>query len=146
MPMKERINSVLKIKQWHDKIPLHYQYTTGLAGERFYKGILEGKIIGSECVKCKSLYLPPKIYCVKCYSRIEKFVEIKREAYVTAIAEKVKNKRRIRYGFIKFKGVTGGLIHKVKDDVNVEDRVKPVFLAESKRKGELSDILYFVKA
>jgi uncharacterized OB-fold protein len=144
--MDERIDDVSQIKNWKDSISFHYRYTTGLAGKRFFEAIIEGKVLASRCMRCKTIFLPPRIYCLKCYSKIEDFVELKGKGFVSAIAEKKVKGKILRYAFITFEGVTGGLIHTVKKGVGVGDRVKPLFVPKERRKGELSDIVTFVKA
>ncbi len=145
MPINERICDVTRIRNWQDSIPLHYLYTTGIAGERFFKGIMQGKILASRCKRCKESFIPPRIYCVNCYSKIEEFVEVGGRGRVVAVAERRKGRKRIRYAFVRFEGIKGGIIHSIDDDVKVGDYVKPVFLPREKRKGDLSDITFFVK-
>lgn len=137
--MQERVDSVISIRYWSDKIPLNYLYSVGIAGERFYSGLKEGKIIGSRCNFCKKTFLPPRIYCLICYRKTEDYVEIKGQGIVVALTEK----NNIVYGFIKFGKVVGGIIHKVSKDATIGSRVKPIFKSTEKRNGDISDIEIF---
>ena len=87
MPLKERVTNVERLRTWRDQIPFHYEYTAGLAGERFLRGLQEGKILAAECSKCGKRYVPPKAYCVDCYLEISNFTEVGPQGVVTAVAQ-----------------------------------------------------------
>jgi uncharacterized OB-fold protein len=76
VPIRERIESVDRISQWTDSIPLHYEYTAGVAGERFLRGLMEAKILAGYCPRCKETFLPPRIYCVECYGPVHRYVKV----------------------------------------------------------------------
>ena len=63
-----------RLASWVDSIPLHYEYTAGVAGEKFLRGLMAGKILASYCPSCKRAALPARMYCVDCYSQTSKFV------------------------------------------------------------------------
>src|SRR5215467_6671071 len=83
----ERISTVDNLMAWRDEIPFHYEYTAGVAGEKFLRGLKGGQILGSKCSNCHRTYLPPKIYCVNCYLEIKKFVPVGPEGRVSALAK-----------------------------------------------------------
>ena len=58
MPIGERIESVEDVMQWTDTIPFHYEYTAGVAGEKFLRGLIEGKILAGYCPSCEESSLP----------------------------------------------------------------------------------------
>ncbi len=50
--------------------PVHYLYTVGIAGEKFFKALKEKRIIGNKCESCDRTYVPPKIYCEDCFDEL----------------------------------------------------------------------------
>jgi len=152
MTLKERLTNVGSMRTWTDQIPFHYEYTAGVAGERFLRGLREGKILGSECPKCKKTYIPPKTYCLGCFVEVKKLREAGPEGTVAAVAESSvgfegeRLKRHKTFVFVGFTGVTGGLIHFGSGKgLKIGDRVAPRFKPVGSRKGSLLDIEGFFK-
>ncbi len=142
-----------RVLAWKDSIPLHYEYTAGVAGERFLRGLEAGKILASECSNCGKRYLPPKTYCVNCFLETTKYKTIASAGTVSALTESYVDfeGRRLAkprtYAFVTFKGVTGGLIHRTSGShVSIGTKVKPKFKPVRKRSGTLLDIESFVPA
>jgi uncharacterized OB-fold protein len=153
MSLKERITSVEKLRSWTDQIPFHYEYTAGVAGERFLRGLVEGRILASECAKCGKKYIPPKTYCIDCYLEVKRFKQVGPEGVVAALAESsigFEGDRLTKprtFAFIVFRGVTGGLIHYVTGKgLEIGSRVVPRFKTPTKRQGTILDIEAFVKS
>jgi uncharacterized OB-fold protein len=150
LALAERITSVDKMRFWRGEIPLVYEYTAGVAGEKFLRGLQEGRILAARCGKCGTRYLPPKAYCVSCFQRISNFREVGPAGTVTALAEVHENfdgsrrKKPQRMAYVTFHGVTGGIIHKVSGaGLKVGSRVAPRFRPKTKRTGSLLDIEEF---
>jgi uncharacterized OB-fold protein len=147
--LAERITSVDQLKSWTDQIPLKYDYSAGVAGERFLRGLQQGKIVASVCERCGTRYLPPKMYCVDCFLQITKFDEVGPEGRVRAFTESYVDfdGRRSReprmLAFVTFKGTEGGIIHRVNGRPKLGARVRPKFAPEKEKKGSLLDILAF---
>lgn len=152
--MKEKLKKVSEIKTWYGDIPIYYRYTLGIAGERFFKEIKENaRLMGTYCPKCDITYLPPKIYCENCLSPLDKWVVIPNEGNVhtyTILYEDLEGnplKEPIIAVFVTFKGVEGGLFHRLEgaepEEVYIGMPVVPLFKDKKDRKGDLSDILYF---
>ncbi|AHC52256.1 DNA-binding protein [Sulfolobus acidocaldarius SUSAZ] len=103
--------------KWYDIMEAEkYEYTVGPAGERFFQGLKENKIIGSKCKKCGKVYLPPRIYCEDCFTKIEEYVELKLDdAYLDSFTtiyqddDGQKLAEPVHIGLLRFKGVNGGL-------------------------------------
>jgi uncharacterized protein len=152
MSLKERITSVEKLRSWTDQIPLHYEYTAGVAGEKFLRGLREGRILASECTDCGRKYIPPKVYCIECYHEIRRFKRVGPEGVVAALTESwvgFEGNRLAKprtFAFVVFKGVTGGLIHfATGTGLEIGSKVVPRFRAPAKRQGTILDIEGFVK-
>ena len=153
MSLKERITSIEKLRSWTDQIPFHYVYTAGVAGEKFLRGLREGRILASECMNCGKKYIPPKVYCVECYREVKRFKQVGPGGVVAALAESrvgFEGKRLAKprtFAFVVFKGVTGGLIHfATGTGLEIGSKVVPQFRAPAKRQGTILDIEEFVKA
>lgn len=146
----DRITSVEKLRSWTDQIPFHYEYTAGVAGERFLRGLKEGKILASVCSECGKKYLPPKMYCTDCFVEVKKYAEVGPKATVAALAESHfdfdgnKLAKPRTYAFLTFKGATGGIVHYASGKgLKVGSAVEPEFRTQRERKGSLLDIEQF---
>ncbi len=151
MPLKERITSIDSLRHWSDTIPLHYEYTAGIAGEKFLRGLAEGKILSSRCKRCDIAYLPPKMYCTNCFGEIGEYEDVGRRGTIMALTEshfdfegsRLKTPRLI--GFVEFKGVKGGLIRLIEGKkARIGAHVLARFRPKRKRTGAMSDIESFV--
>lgn len=151
MPISERITNTEELRSWTDSIPFRYEYTAGVAGERFLRGLKEGKILAGRCAKCGRKYVPPKSYCVECFAPIRDFETVESRGRVAALAESwvdfqgKRMKSPSLFAFVVFRGAAGGLIQKAEGEgLRIGSTVEPRFVAESERRGSLSDIERFV--
>ncbi len=147
----ERLTSVESLRSWTDQIPFHYEYTAGVAGERFLRGFKDGRILASACEECGKRYVPPKMYCTDCFVEIRKYEEVGPAATVAALAESYVDfegkalARPRTFAFVTFKGATGGLIHYASGKgLGVGSAVAPRFREKGKRTGTVLDIEEFV--
>lgn len=151
MPIDERITSTEELRSWTDKIPLRYEYTAGVAGERFLRGLKEGKLFAGRCGKCGRKYVPPKSYCVECFAAINEFETTGPRGSVAALTESwvdfagKRMKSPSMFAFVVFEGAEGGIIQKVEGKgLRIGSAVEPRFAPESARSGSLADIEKFV--
>ncbi|MEM0118571.1 MAG: zinc ribbon domain-containing protein [Conexivisphaerales archaeon] len=143
MPLHEKINTSSALRSWTDKLPLHYIYTAGIAGEKFFSGLKMGKLIASKCDICGTKYLPPKAYCTKCYRPIEEYHEAKAVGVVRSIAKDTKGQKV--YCFVTFEGYQGGILHMASSNVAIGDKVVPRYKPVRDRMGRITDITIFEK-
>ena len=144
-PLSERITRVDKLRSWSDRIPLHYEYTAGVAGERFLRGLQRGRILAAKCGNCGKMYLPPKMYCVDCYLEIRSYRSVGPAATVAALAGDPAKRASRTFAFLTFDGVAGGLVHYARGkELEIGSRVVPRFKPARKSKGTLLDIEGFV--
>jgi uncharacterized protein len=150
MPLSERITDVDKMRFFKDKLPLRYEYTAGLAGEKFLRGLQDGRILASRCAKCGKRFLPPRSYCVECFVPITRFGDAGPEGTISALTESYvafdgsRIKTPVTMAFVTFRGTTGGLVHRVSGrHPEIGAKVSPRFKPKSKRKGSLLDIEEF---
>ncbi|ABP94445.1 MULTISPECIES: Zn-ribbon domain-containing OB-fold protein [Metallosphaera] len=101
---------------WKDVMEVErYVYTAGPDGEKFLRGLREGKILGRKCPRCGRVYVPPRMYCEDCFVENGEYVEVK-EAYLdsfTTIYYDNADRRLdqpITVGLVRFKGASGGLL------------------------------------
>ncbi len=132
--------------------PVHFRYTAGLAGEKFLREIKDnGRLVAARCPKCDLNYLPPRIYCERCMSKLEEYVTLENMGTVDSftVCRKGPDGKDLpqptTVAFVRFQSAHGGLVHKVKGSVSVGDKVRVVFREKSKRTGSILDIDYFEK-
>lgn len=147
----EKISNPLNMRHWLGDMEADYVYTLGVAGERFFKELKRGRIVGAKCGKCGLIYVPPKMYCEECFTELKDWIDVgkKGEVYTFTIATidvdgKKLGKPEI-YALVKFHGTHGGLIHRIAgtDTVTIGMRVQAVFQPISKRKASINDIACF---
>ena len=133
--------------------PIYFKYTVGLAGERFLREIKDkGKLLASRCPTCDLNYLPPRAYCERCLSALEEYVAVESVGTVDTFtvcrldAHGKEMAEPVIVAFVKFPNTHGGLVHRVKGDVSIGDKVRVVFREKPKRTGSILDIEYFEKS
>jgi len=132
--------------------PIHFRYTTGVAGEKFLREIKDnGRLVAAMCHNCQLNYLPPRIYCERCMSKLEEYVQVENAGIVqcyticTQDNEGRQLPEPVNIAFVRFPSAHGGLIHKTNGEVCVGDKVRAVFKPKSSRIGSILDIEYFEK-
>ncbi len=144
-----------EVRPYRGSIPLTYRYTAGVAGEKFLRHLMAGKIYGTACPNCDYTYVPPRLYCERCFEALDdaNWVEVGPEGELvsfTAVAvdldgAPLTNPRLV--GLVRLDGASGVLLH----DLHAEDlaelrvgmRVKAVFKPVAERHGSITDILGF---
>ncbi|MBM4444129.1 MAG: Zn-ribbon domain-containing OB-fold protein [Chloroflexi bacterium] len=135
-------------------VKLYGQYTYGIAGERFFREIKDnGRIMGTRCQKCQLVYLPPRIYCERCFAELKEWVEVEGKGRVhsyTAVHVDLDGNRLnepILMAIVEFPGIYGGFVHKLGEieprDVRIGLKVEVVLKREEEREGSILDIEYF---
>jgi uncharacterized OB-fold protein len=137
---------------WYGELPVTSRYTYGLAGERFFRTLKEeGRILGTHCPTCDFTYVPGRIFCERCMSELDEWVDAGTQGEVHTFTllytdydgsrlEAPRLVAMVRLG-------DGGLLHLL-DEVDVQDvfigmRVEAVFKPQAERQGSIEDILYF---
>jgi len=154
MAIKERLNKASKAKAWYGEMPVASLYTVGIAGEKFFRAIKDQeKFLGTKCKKCNIVYVPPKIYCERCFEKLDEYIEVAEcgslESF-TCVHIGLDGNRLpapIIVGLINLDGASTCIIHKL-GETTVEElcmgmRVCAVFKPKNKREGAITDILYF---
>lgn len=154
MAITEKITNTTKPTYWEGQIPVDYVYTYGHAGEKFFRAVKDkGTFLGTHCACCDVTFVPPKIYCDRCFAKLEKYIDVGTLGFIESFTVSFKNmdgsdKERPRIlAMIKIAGTDGGLIHYLvgiaPDDIALGMPVEAIFKPKNKRTGELEDIVGF---
>ncbi len=146
--------SEIKTKKWDGEIPVHYLYTYGLAGEKFFRAVKEkGTFVATKCGKCNVTYVPPRIYCERCLAELGDYFDVGTKGVVetyTVLHESLEGKRLSRpeiVACVRIVGTDGGVIHRLSgvepSAVKIGMKVEAIFAEPSKRTGSINDILHF---
>lgn len=151
----EKITNPFNARHWLGDMEADYCYTLGVAGERFFKELKRnGRIMGARCPSCGIVYVPPRMYCERCFEKLEEWIDVGKKGVVhtftiaTINIDGSKLEKPIIYALIKFEGAHGGIIHKIGDTNTVEIgmKVEAVFKPLRERKASINDIAYFKPA
>jgi len=151
----DRITNPLGARHWLGDMETDYVYTLGVAGERFFKELKQkGTIMGAKCPRCDIVYVPPRMYCERCFEKLEEWVDVGNKGWVytftiaTVNIDGSKLEKPVIYALIRFDGVHGGLVHKIgeAEEVRIGMRVEAVLKPPKERKASINDIKYFKPA
>jgi len=150
----EKLRDLREIRHWPGHMETDYIYTLGVAGERFFQEIKKnGKIMGAKCKQCGIIYVPPRMYCERCFEKLQEWINVGKRgmvhtytvAYIDLSGAKLKEPTI--YAVIKFDGANGGFVHKLAEidheKVKIGMKVEAVFKPMEKREGSINDIRYF---
>jgi uncharacterized OB-fold protein len=153
MPILEKLVQPGQARHWTDSIPLEYHYTAGVAGEEFRRELRDnGRFLVSKCSKCKSTYIPARMYCPSCFIEMKDQFPIDKPGYVYSFTSVNRDRSGadtdspITVGLVKFEGVKGGIVHWLDADhdrVSIGMKVTPSIKNLSERTGAITDILAF---
>lgn len=154
MAATEKVERITDVRVWKGEIPLYGRYTAGIAGERFFREIKDNaRIMGTKCNRCNILYVPARLYCERCFSKLEDWVEVPSRGEVHTFTILYRDldenplERPLILAFVKLEGADGGFVHYLgevdPDKVYIGMKVEAVFKPAEERKGEITDIKYF---
>ena len=150
----EHIERVDELGQWPGEMPVNFLYTVGVAGERFLRELKDrGRFLGSRCPDCQYTYLPPRLYCERCFAELTDWVEVGPRGTVEALSVAHQDldgeplAEPETFALIRLDGADGLLLHRIKapaaEELELGATVEPVFLAKAARKGSVLDIQHF---
>lgn len=154
MTFHERTQQATRLTTWPVSIDATYIYTAGVAGERFFTALRDdGKILATRCRACDVEYLPPRIFCERCFADVsDTWHEVAPEGTVAAITVVRRDldgralpKPEVR-ALVRLGKGTGGIIHRVLAEpgrVAVGARVRAKLKPRAERKGNILDIAGF---
>ncbi|OLB70443.1 hypothetical protein AUI06_06675 [archaeon 13_2_20CM_2_52_21] len=153
MPILEKITQSLQARHWTDSIPLEFHYTAGVAGEEFRRVLKDsGRFLLSKCAKCKTTYIPARMFCPSCFVEMKETMTLDEPGYVYSYTTVNRNRtgeesEAVEIALIRFDGVKGGIVHKL--DVSDPSKlafgmkVVPILKDAGERTGALTDIKAF---
>lgn len=133
-----------------------YAWDAGVAIGRFLEELKNGRIVGTECQKCRRIMMPPRMFCELCYLPTDKwkYVEDKGRVRTFCISRVRWDASRVKEPFfpsvIELDGGEKGtaILHLVRgvhpEEMMVGLRVKAVWKAPEDRIGAITDIECFI--
>jgi uncharacterized OB-fold protein len=154
MSLIERLGTFGQAKVWYDNIPIESEYTVGIAAEKFFRAVKDrGVILGTVCPTCGLTYVPPSMYCERCFSKLEEWVEVpaKGTVYTYTVLTRSLDGHALDepdiLALVRLPGAHGGLVHRLKvakpEDVQIGMEVEAVLKPKAEREGSILDIRYF---
>ncbi|HJX38008.1 MAG TPA: Zn-ribbon domain-containing OB-fold protein [Anaerolineae bacterium] len=154
MSLIERLQKVEDAKVWYDDIPIENEYTVGIAGERFLRTLKEqGVIMGTVCPNCDLTYVPPSMYCERCFAELDEWVEVPSTGVVDTYTVLTRSLEGEPLGepqvlaLIRLEGAHGGLVHRLgeitPEEVEIGMAVQAVLKPANERQGSILDIEHF---
>ncbi len=147
-----------KIFVTDDSLDCAYAWDTGVAVNRYLAELKNGRIIATECRKCKRIMLPPRLFCELCYVPSNNWVYVQDTGVINpfSICHVHWDASRIGEGekphlpaVIEIDGASEGmgimhLLNEVEpDQIKIGMKVKAVWKPEAERTGSINDIKYF---
>jgi uncharacterized OB-fold protein len=158
MTFFEKLTDSTTPMHWSGDMQADYLYPNGVAGNRFFKHIInKDTFLAAKCTKCCNIFFPPRLYCEDCFEEIseDNWFEIPAQGEIilhTLVTidtyGKILRKPKI-IGMIKIDKTDSSLIGLIETDNPHENldglKVEAVFKPKKEREGNLKDILYFKK-
>ena len=83
----------LKLRHLVGDMEADYIYTPGVAGDKFFKALRdEEKFLAVHYEKCDHTYLPPRMYCERCFSPLDKWIEADPTGVVDTFTQVTENR------------------------------------------------------
>jgi len=157
MAILEKIDKLDRAIAWEGDIPITSRYTVGIAGERFFREIKDrARFLGTRCEACSLTYVPPAIFCERCFAQLDDWVEVGSTGSVftyTVLYQDLDEKPLAEpeiLAYVKLDGSDGGLVHRLggvgPNQVQIGMRVRAVWRAPKERVGSILDIEHFAPA
>ncbi|NVM24480.1 MAG: Zn-ribbon domain-containing OB-fold protein [Desulfobacterales bacterium] len=130
------------------QIKVPYTWSVGEVGSRFLVALRDQKrILGNRCGQCRTVFVPPRNRCGKCFGEIHEWIELGDEGIVTAHTI-VRYNHPIQptptpfaYAIVKLDGADVGFIHIIKEDLGrLKNGVRVKARFSESRRGHILDI------
>jgi uncharacterized OB-fold protein len=148
----EHVERVTDLRAWPGEFPVSHLYTMGIAGERFFREMKDsGRFLGTRCAACEHVYLPPSLFCPRCFAALEEWKEVGPQGVVRGVTtahwgadgEPLETPETL--ALIQLDGADDVLVHRIEqvDGASIGDRVEAVLTEAAERKGSILDVRYF---
>jgi uncharacterized OB-fold protein len=143
MSILEKVSTNIDAVAVEGEIPIQSRYTYGLAGEKFFREIMDNaRLLGTRCEDCE-----------RCFAKLEDWEEVGPEGTVesfTVLLEDLDGSPLADMeimALIQLDGADSVLVHRL-GDVSLDDlaigmRVTAVFKPPKEREGSILDIVHF---
>ncbi len=136
------------MKSVRGEIPIKSLYTSGLAGEKFFSVLKEGKLVATQCKKCNLIYCPARLFCESCFNKLDDYVTLPGTGILSSFTkcsydlDARELKEPFLIGLVRLDGASTSFVHRLNvKKPTVGMRVRIVF--EKERKGSILDIKFF---
>ena len=134
-------------------VRIEYEYTPGIASDRYLRGLKQGKLLGAACDECGRVYIPPRGSCPRCAAPTSRVKEVKHTGTVVTYcvvrvpSENITVDLPYCAANILLDGAdisfTGLLQECAMEDVRIGMRVEAVWIPEAEWDYNMSNIKYF---
>jgi hypothetical protein len=134
-------------------VKVDYEYTPGVASERFLLGLKQGKLLGAACDECGRVYIPSRGACPRCAAPTSKIRELPHKGTIITLtvvrvpSENIQVELPYCVASILLDGADismNGLIQECPfEDVHIGMRVEAVWKPESEWDYSMGNIKYF---
>ncbi len=149
---KDIIEKRVLFTEWEPN--LKYAWDAGVGYGGYFAGLKEGRIVGTECAKCRRVLLPARAFCEWCFRTVDRWVQLNDTgivntfsvAYTGTAAERLKDP--LVPALIEIDGSGGvAIMHLIRGGdpwkVKIGMKVKAVWKPKGKREGSINDIEYW---
>jgi uncharacterized OB-fold protein len=132
-----------------------YAWDAGVAIGKFLQELKAGQLIGTQCLGCKRVMIPPRMFCEHCFLPADAWVPLKDTGTVITYSLCYVTWDMIRLDDPQIPAVVAidgaspgmGIMHMLgeidPETVEIGMRVKAVWKPEDERTGSITDIRYF---
>ncbi len=150
--MLERIARPEEVRRWPGEIPVSHRYTPGVAGEVFLSALRDrGVLVGSRCDACAYTYVPPRLFCERCFAELAADTEVGPGGTLVSFTigfvgiEGEPLDRPVTLGLVRPDGADALLLHFILDQradepLEIGERVEVVLKPPEQRTGSILDI------
>ncbi|MDW7728803.1 MAG: Zn-ribbon domain-containing OB-fold protein [Bacillota bacterium] len=155
MAILERNTRNIDNRYWNPGVeyfPVKNKYTAGVAGQRFFDELKNnGKLYGTRCVKCNLTFVPARLFCERCFARLEEWIDVglNGNLYSYTIVHKTKSNqiKKLPSLVAAIKIADGLIIHRLgeckPEDLWIGMPLIAKLLPLNERSGSILDIKYF---
>lgn len=157
MGILERITRNIDNRCWNPGVgafPVKNRYTAGVAGQQFFEKLKEdSKIFGTKCKVCEITYVPARLYCERCFERLEDtdWVDLGTEGVIhsfTTVHKTLEGETKEKPTLLAAIQIANGImIHRLGEcddsEVYIGMKVAARLKAKPERQGGINDIDYF---
>ncbi|KKM09080.1 hypothetical protein LCGC14_1723160 [marine sediment metagenome] len=152
MGSTEHVERVTDLRAWPGDFPVSHLYTVGIAGERFLRELKDnGRFMGTRCGSCDHVYLPPSMFCPRCFAALDEWTEVGPQGTVRAVTTAHRGvdgrppETPETLALIQLDGADGLLVHRIggSEGASIGDRVEAVLKDAAQREGSILDVRHF---